>query len=257
MTTIGEIYHYIDGFAPFHTQMGFDNAGLLAGSPKDAVNTVLLALDITPAVVREAAARGAELVISHHPVIFNPLKRLEPETAPYLLAKHGVAAICAHTNLDMAAQGGVNACLAQKLGLKDIRTLHQDEAYGLPDALMGDLETPLAPRAFAQYVRDALGCDGVRYTDGGREITRVGLCSGGGEDWFYYAAQADCQAFVTGESKHHILLDAENAHVTLVDAGHYYTECVVLEPLKTRLSEQFPAIRFVLSQKMHSPAKFI
>lgn len=256
MVTAGDIYHYIDGFAPFDSAMSFDNPGLLVGSFSAPVETTVLSLDITPAVVREAAQLGAQLIISHHPVIFNPLKRLDSESVPYLLAKHGITAICAHTNLDMAP-GGVNSCLAERLELCNVRALIEYEASGLPEALMGETARPYSPREFAEFVKSALCCDGLRYIDGGREITRVGLCSGGGADLVYSAEQAGCQAFVTGESKHNILLDAENMGVTLVDAGHFYTEDVVILPLLNRLSRQFPGIRFIKSVQMHSPAKYL
>ncbi len=254
--TAGDIYQFIDDFAPFGSAMGFDNPGLLVGSVSATVETAVLSLDITPAVVHEAVQLGAQLIVSHHPVIFHPLKRLDSESVPYLLAKHGIAAICAHTNLDMAL-GGVNSCLAEQLQLQNVRMLAQYEASGLPEALMGETARPYTPREFAEFVKAALRCDGLRYTDGCREITRVGLCSGGGAELVYNAAQAGCQAFVTGESKHNILLDAETMGITLVDAGHFYTEDVVILPLLDRLSHRFPGIRFVKSEQMHSPAKYL
>lgn len=257
MITVGQIYNFIDSFAPFHTAMDFDNPGLLAGASGDPAGKILLSLDITPAVVREAAGLGAELIVSHHPVIFHPLKRLESGSAPYLLAQFGIAAICAHTNLDMAPDGGVNDCLARRLALRNIRMLSQDGPSGLPEALFGETVRPYSPHAFAAFVKEALGCDGLRYTDGGCEIMRVGLCSGGGAELVYSAAEAGCQAFVTGESKHNILLDAETMGVTLVDAGHFYTEDVVIEPLKGRLAARFPEAEFLSSKVMHSPAKYL
>lgn len=256
MTTVEEIYRFIDGFAPFSSAMDFDNPGLLAGSGAETITNALLSLDITPAVVREAAETGAQLIVSHHPVIFHPLRSLKPESAPYLLAQYRIAAICAHTNLDLAP-GGVNTCLAERLGLQNIRVLKTDAHSGLPEALAGELRRETAPREFAGFVMSALGCDGLRYTDGGRSIRLVGLCSGGGADLVYDAAEFGCQAFVTGESKHNILLDAENMGVTLVDAGHFYTENVVLEPLRQKLRKAFPQVSFRLSRSMHSPAAYL
>jgi dinuclear metal center YbgI/SA1388 family protein len=256
MILTGDIYDYIDSFAPFHSAMDFDNPGLLVGDSQTPVKTAVLSLDITPAVVHEAAALGAELIISHHPVIFHPLKRLDTESVPYLLARSGIAAICAHTNLDMASEG-VNTCLAERLALKNVRMLKEYEASGLPEALTGETERAYSPREFAEFVKAALGCDGLRYTDGGRSITRVGLCSGGGADLVYAAAEYGCQAFVTGESKHNILLDAQNMGMTLVDAGHFYTEDVVILPLLQKLEKKFPEVRFVKSQKMASPARYL
>ncbi len=256
MNSIGNIYDYIDSFAPFQSAMSFDNAGLLVGDSNVEVNTAVLSLDITPAVVREAVKLGAQLIVSHHPVIFDPLKSISTDSAPYLLAQHGIAAICAHTNLDMAV-GGVNSCLAQCLGLQNVHMLKEYETSGLPEALMGETRREYAPQEFAEFVKSVLRCDGLRYTDGGHAISHVGLCSGGGADLMYFAAEHGCQAFVTGESKHNILLDAENKGMTLVDAGHFYTEDVVILPLLRKLERQFPNIRFMKSKQMHSPAKYI
>ena len=256
MILTGDIYDYIDSFAPFESAMSFDNAGLLIGDYQTEVKTAVLSLDIMPAVVREAAELGAQLVISHHPVIFDPLKKIKTDSAPYLLVKYGIAAICAHTNLDMAS-GGVNTCLAERLKLQNIRMLKEYESSCLPEALMGETSREYTPKEFAEFVKVALGCDALRYTDGCHNITRVGLCSGGGADLMYFARERGCQAFVTGESKHNILLDAENNGITLVDAGHFYTEDIVIQPLLDKLKKQFPSICFCKSKQMHSPAKYL
>ena len=163
MTKVKNIYEFLDGWAPFSTAMSFDNAGLLAGNAEEEVQTVLLALDITPDVVREAVSCGAQLIVSHHPVIFDPLKRLTPDSAPWLLARHAIAAICAHTNLDLAP-GGVNTCLAARLGLANVRPLSMDPPSGLPEALCGELPAAMEPREFALHVKNALGCERVEYT---------------------------------------------------------------------------------------------
>lgn len=252
----GDIYDWIDAFAPFESAMEFDNPGLLVGDREDPVRRILFTLDITPAVVCEAKKFGAELIISHHPVIFSPLKALPRKSSPYLLAQTGIDAICAHTNLDMAA-GGVNTQLAACLGLQNVRTLSFYKP-GLPEALMGELPgDALEPLAFARQVKAQLHCDGLRYTDGGRAVRTVGLCSGGGADLLYAAASAGCEGFVTGESKHNLLLDAENSGLTLVDAGHFATEDLVLAPLMVRMQAAFPALTCRKSTAMHSPAKYI
>ncbi|WP_312693438.1 Nif3-like dinuclear metal center hexameric protein [Caproiciproducens sp.] len=256
MIRAGNIYDYIDSFAPFGSAMSFDNPGLLVGDREAPVSAAVLSLDITPPVVREARELKAGLIVSHHPVIFHPLKSLDAGSVPYLLAKCGIAAICAHTNLDMAA-GGVNTCLAGRLQLQNVRMLSEYENSGLPEALVGETAGKYAPAAFAGFVKEALGCDGLRYTDGKHTITRVGLCSGGGADLVYAAAEYGCQAFVTGESKHNILLDAENMGITFVDAGHFYTEDIVIQPLLEKLEKQFPGVRFLKSKQMHSPAKYL
>jgi dinuclear metal center YbgI/SA1388 family protein len=256
LPTVGEIYQFINDFAPFDTAMDFDNCGLLAGSEKTEVKTVLLALDITPDVVYEAATYSAQLIVSHHPVIFNPLRTLREGTAPYLLARYGIAAVCAHTNLDLSPKG-VNASLAAKLGLKNVRMMKEYQHSGLAEALAGETEREYEPKEFAESVKNLLGCDGLFYTDGKRKITLAGLCSGAGSDCLYSAARYGCQAFVTGEAKHHQLIDAENLGVTLVVAGHYYTENVVIQPLMERLQAKFPSAGFIRSRVSHCPAKYL
>ena len=122
-TYVRDIYNFLDSIAPFKTAMDFDNCGLLVGNMSESINKVLLSLDITREIVGEAESIGANLIISHHPVIFNPLKKLLSDCVPYMLAKKGIGAICAHTNLDMADGCGVNACLAKAIGLKNTQPL--------------------------------------------------------------------------------------------------------------------------------------
>ena len=119
MKTINDILNFFEEFAPCATQMSFDNAGLIVGDKYTAVSRVLVALDITEDVVNEAESLGCELIISHHPVIFAPIKRLSPSSVPYLLAQKGISAVCMHTNLDLGEKFGVNICLADALGVKN------------------------------------------------------------------------------------------------------------------------------------------
>ncbi|HBC27709.1 MAG TPA: Nif3-like dinuclear metal center hexameric protein [Ruminococcaceae bacterium] len=254
--TAGDIYDFLDSFAPFATAMDFDNAGLLVGDRDVPVSSVLLSLDITPGVVEEAAQLGAQLIVSHHPVIFDPLKRLIPHTAPYLLARYGIAAVCAHTNLDLAP-GGVNTCLAGALGLRNVRTLREYRESGLAEGLMGELEQEYDPHGFAVYVKQALHCGGLKYVDGGKKVKTVGLCSGGGAELLPDAAGKGLDAFVTADTRHHQLLLAAQSGVTLVDAGHFCTEDVVILPLQKRLSERFPAVSFRKSRVMRDPAEYL
>ena len=122
MASVREIYDFLDQKAPFSLQMDFDNAGFLVGHGEKAVTRIVVALDITEAVAEEAARVGAQLIVSHHPVIFHPVRRLTDDdlTGRLLLSltERGIAAICAHTNLDVA-EGGVNDALARSLELED------------------------------------------------------------------------------------------------------------------------------------------
>lgn len=250
MTTAGEVFRYIDTFAPFRTALSFDNAGLLVGSGEAPVRRALLALDITADVVEEARKRDCQLIVSHHPVIFQPVRRLSAESIPYRLAQAGITAICAHTNLDLSPQG-VNTALARALALTEIQTLrwHTPDCGGEPlaYALYGALKESYTPREFARYVKHALACEGVRWLPGKKPVKTVALCSGAGGDMVYEAAEQGIDAFVTGEIKHHELLAAGEAGLTVVDAGHFKTEHVVLSPLARMLQKRFADEDFLLS----------
>ena len=167
MATVREIYQYLDGLAPFSLQMDFDNAGFLVGRGDRQVKKLLVALDITQEVAEEAVELGAELIVSHHPVIFHPAKSVtdgDPDGRILLtLIEGGVAAICAHTNLD-AVTGGVNDALAQALGLTQIEQLHQDgvDPAGRPYGIGRVGAVAGAPKyapEFAAFVREALGAN--------------------------------------------------------------------------------------------------
>lgn len=247
----GDVYDAVDALAPFATAMDFDNVGLLVGTRDQIVTRVLLALDITPAVIREAAAKGAQLILSHHPVIFDPLRKLPVQHPVYMLAAHHMTAICAHTNLDMAAQG-VNTALAEALQLQNMVGI---EKYNdCDEARMGELTEAMTPAAFAAYVRDQLGCGSVQLTAGNRPVKKVALCSGSGGSLLDAAIRAGADAFVTGEAKHNHMLDAQAAGLTLIAAGHHHTETLVLPPLRRYLAEQFPETEFILAEANLAPS---
>ncbi len=246
----GDIYDVIDAMAPFSSAMDFDNVGLLVGTRDQIVTKVLMALDITPSVIREAATKGAQLIISHHPVIFDPLKSLPHRHPVYMLAAHHMSAICAHTNLDMAAQG-VNTALAETLGLNELTGI---EKYGdCDEALMGLLASPMTPDAFAAYVRDRLSCGHVSLVSGSRPVQRVAICGGAGGSLLYAAVRAGADALVTGEAKHNQMLDAQAVGLSLVAAGHYHTETVVLPKLCAALAAQFPQVAFEIAESNAAP----
>ena len=119
---VRDIFSFLDTLAPFSYAMDFDNSGLLAGDPKQPVRRILVALDCTEAVVGKARETGADLIVTHHPVIFDPLKTVTAGSIVHQLISAGISIICAHTNLDLA-RGGVNDHLARQLGLKCLEGL--------------------------------------------------------------------------------------------------------------------------------------
>lgn len=251
MARVRDIYDIIDAVAPFSTALSFDNSGLLVGDGNTQVTRALLALDIIPAVVAEAASMNANLIISHHPVIFHPLKALGPQDVPYQLAGKGIAALCCHTNLDLSPVCGVNVALGSKLGLRNLR---REDVFGEDCVLYsGDLEEELEPKAFAALVKDKLAAPMVKYCPGDRPVRKVFLCSGSGGEYVHQAACRGADAYLTGEIKHHEELEAAYSRLTCVAAGHYHTEKVFAEFLASYLRKRIPDTAFLLSQVESAP----
>lgn len=242
IATVNDIYSYIDSFAPFNTALDYDNVGMLVGNSKAVVKNVLVALDITADVIKEAERLGADLIISHHPVIFRPLKSVNSDSIPYMLAQRNINAICAHTNLDVSPQG-VNLCLAKALGLENIFVHSEGVAVGDVKA-----DTAYSSEQLAGLVKESLNCNGVRYTDIKNKITRVAVGGGAGGEYIYLAKELGANAYVTGEIKHNYILESHDIGITVVDAGHYKTEDVVIDYLVDRLSKQFPQVSFTKSK---------
>lgn len=255
MARICDIYDVINAVAPFSSQLGFDNSGLLVGDASAVVTRALLCLDITEAVVEEASAMNANLIISHHPVIFQALKALKSRDIPYRLAKKGIAALCCHTNLDLSPVCGVNVALAGRLGLRNIRA---EDVFGEEAVLFsGELESPMEPVEFARLVKERLGAGAVKLIDGGGMVRKVFLCGGAGGNQVYYAACRGADAYVTGEMDHHEALEAARTGLTCVVAGHYETETVFAPFLAAYLKRRVPDTAFLLSKAEHAPFETI
>lgn len=251
MATVKEIYAAVDAFAPFETQAAFDNAGFLVGRGDREVSRVLVALDITDKVIEEAKQLGVQLIVAHHPLVFDPIRSVTDESLTgnklLQLAEHGIAAICAHTNLD-ACQGGVNELLALALGLGELEQLHCDgeDRFGRPYGIgrVGTLRTKNIVKAkdFAEIVKEALHAAGVRYVDAGKDVRRVAVGGGSCGSMLADAVAAGCDTFVTADVKYNVFLDAAELGINLLDAGHFATEDVAMQPLCDLLAAQFPGL---------------
>ena len=251
MCKIDDIYKWLCAFAPLELQMSFDNSGFLVGRKDREVDRVLIALDITPELVLEAQERGAQLIISHHPVIFSAIKSLTDEKL-LQLAKADIAAICMHTNLDIC-DGGVNDVLIELLsGSKAASPLGEDGcgrvAY-LPEEM--NLES------FLENCKSVLGAEGLRYYDAHRKVSKLAVLGGSGADYMMAAVARGCDSFVTADIKHHEFLLAAELGINLIDAGHYCTEAPVIPALKTKLSAAFEDVEFILSSRQGQIIHFI
>lgn len=219
MLTVQQVVDFIDAIAPFDTQLDFDNCGLLLGNPASAVTGIHLALDCTDAVVSEAVAHGANLIITHHPIIFRARKHMrEDDPAGRLLCRiirEQIAVIAAHTCLDRAP-GGVNDVLARTIGLANIR--------GEDFLRVGNLSASMTADAYRLHLEKALNTTVRLMGDPAQTVTAVGLCSGSGGEYWHDASLLGADAFLSGEISHHHALDAAAAGLVCFECGHHATE---------------------------------
>jgi len=226
-----DLMKVMEQIAPKELAEEWDNVGLLFGDPAMPLTTVVVTLDITPACIAYAKEVGAQAIVTHHPLIFSPVRSIQAPSTLYMLCMSGMAAFAAHTNLD-AAQGGVNDVLAAAIGLSEV-----EPAFG-GIGRTGVLPQAMSPRAFASLVSKAVG-GAVQLREGSTEVRTVALVGGAAGDCLN-EAQAD--AFLTGELKHNKWLETPPT-LTVVAAGHYATENLVVKPLADRLQQALPTVR--------------
>lgn len=239
--TVNEIFSYLNEKFPTSSAMDFDNVGLLVGDKETRVSKALISLDCTLELVEKAVEIGAELIITHHPVIFNPLKSVLSGSVVFELLKNKISVISMHTNLDMAI-GGVNDCLCEQLCLFDVKPYLSSDGFALRSA--GCVK--ITPDAMAEHIKQKLGAT-VKYVEGKKSIEKLLVCSGSGGEFIYNAIADGFDALISADIKHHEFLDAQNAGISIFDCGHFNTEDVVIEPMKELLKSQFPAVEFIAS----------
>ncbi|MBO5220917.1 MAG: Nif3-like dinuclear metal center hexameric protein [Clostridia bacterium] len=235
----------VDARAPFATALSFDNSGILCGDPQREIRKVLLSLDITYDVIEQAFAQGVDLILTHHPALFSPQKVFSPSDRVYRLIERGIAAVAAHTNLD-AARGGVNDVLAQAVGLTQIEDWWGDDPSFI--SRKGVLPEAKPLTEYCTFVKQALKANSLRYADGGRPVHKVALCSGSGGDMWESLIGTDIDTLLTGEAKYHHFLEAAQAGINLIEAGHYATENIILPVLEQWLKQTDPSLEILYAQ---------
>ncbi len=259
MKTTTQVYEAMARLAPPELAESWDNVGLLVecGRP---VERVLVALDITPEVVAEAAAKSCEMIVSHHPVIFTPLKRLGEKDVPFLLVQAGVSAVCMHTNLD-AAEGGVNDVLAGIFDMRDAEPfaggcgrVGRIEPVSVPE-LAAMAESRLA--ALCNPPKGKTPAVQVKFTDNGRPVERLAVISGAGGSMFEDALAVGADCLLTGEANHHAACDAERCGLGLIAAGHYATEFPVTAAIAAWLRQQLDGLDVLISRENRDPFTYL
>ena len=257
MLRVKDIVNRIEELAPPILAESWDNVGLMVGDFDQRVTTVFVCLDVTSDNVRRAIDSGADLIISHHPLIFSPLRRIVEQDIPGSiireLVKNDISVYSAHTNLDNA-DGGMNDILAKRLNLTEVRRFYDEECVdetGKPiDNIgrFGKLENPMTMEAFVSFVNNTLGCRAIRYVGSPDEIIRTAaLCSGAGGSGIYSAYHAGADVYVTSDVKHHEGQLACELGLNLIDAGHFETENIICGFMTEFLEKSFDGLNVIPS----------
>lgn len=262
MTTVQSISDFLEAYAPSRLAEDWDNVGLLVGDPTQNVRRVMTCLTVTPASAEEAVREQADLIISHHPLPFHPLKRLTTESVPgrllWQLIRAGVSVHSPHTRFDSAAMG-INQRLAEGLGLIDIQPLvpADDDPDRLGAGRYGDLQTPLTLAECSERLKLFLSIEGMHAVGtASTSIRRVAVACGSAGSFLGAARRRGCDLLVTGETTFHTCLEAEATDVALLLPGHFASERFAVEVLADVLAAQFADIEVWVSRDEADPLQW-
>ena len=250
---ICDIIKVLEDYAPLSLAEDFDNVGLLLGDASLETETVLTTLDVDINVAMEAAETGAGLIVSHHPIMFNPLKKITADTPEgrllLYLAKHSIAVYAAHTNLD-AAEGGLNDLIAGLLNLKDLSPLHEYEGGGGIGRL-GTPQNPITLMELVQNAKEIFNLSHIRFTGNpDKMINRIAICSGGGGGLLDDAIQSGADVYITGDIKYSGVRDSFSQSVDIIEVNHFASECLAKRLLAEILSDSLSdKINIILSEQ--------
>ena len=250
---VKDIIKVIEEFAPLAIQEGWDNSGLCVGSPEDEVTSVLLALDCTPALVDEAMACGADMIVTHHPLIFSGLKKISPDDmigeAVIKAIRAGISIYAAHTNADKVIEG-VSGAMAAKLGLQNVTILDEDgDGTGL--GVVGDLPQPMTSEEALALVKDKFGLKVVKSSAPmDAMISRVAMCGGSGGSLIGAARKSGAQLYISGDISYHNFFTPDG--FMIMDIGHYESEIEIVDILFSLIKKNFPTFAVRITQNLNS-----
>lgn len=257
---IKEVIAALEHFAPLPLQDDFDNAGLQVGLTETEVSGALLCLDVTEAIVEEAAAKDCNLIIAHHPLVFHPLRHVGDgtyqERCVAAAIRQDITIYAAHTNLDNAV-GGVNYKIAEKMGLHDLNWIeaHDGSVAESGAGVIGTLNKPMNELRFLDMLRDTFDVECLMHNElTGREIRYIALCGGAGAFLLDKAKALGADAFVTGEFHYHDYFG--NDDILMVEMGHYQSEQFTKNIFRDLLSERFPDLRIEMTEINTNPINY-
>ena len=250
---VKEIISAIEEFAPLSIQEGWDNSGLCVGSPEDEVTSVLIALDCTPELVDEAVSCGADMIVTHHPLIFKGLKKISVEDqvgeAVVKAIRAGISIYAAHTSADKVL-AGVSGAMAARLGLKNVRILDEDgEGTGL--GTIGDFDSPMTAEEAVNFVKERFSLKVMRTSRPVEGlVSRVAMCGGSGSSLINAAKAAGADLYISGDISYHNFFTEKD--FMIMDIGHYESEIEIVDILFSLIKKKFPTFAVRITQNVNS-----
>lgn len=259
VVTINDICQFMEKFAPTQLAEDWDNVGLLVGDRTLSIERVMTCLTVTPETVDEAVQRKADLIVTHHPMPFRPMKRLTTDTITggivWQLARAGISIYSPHTGFD-SAENGINQNLGIRLGLEGLEPLIPQEGgvQTIGAGRLGRLQEPQALAKFVSSIKLNLSIDSVRVVNAdGSPVQRVAIACGSGGSFLGKAKARGCDALVTGEATFHTCLEARARGMSLVLLGHFASERFAVETLAESLSASFESTEIWSSTTERDP----
>lgn len=253
-----ELCKLIEKSFPLYIAKDYDNVGLLVGRETNDIKKVLVSLEVTEKVIDEAIEKNADIIVSHHPLIFKPLKKITDSSyvsnMVFKLIENKIGLYAAHTNFD-GANGGMNDILCEELQLANIEYIEDKGGYGI--GRIGVLNEPMNFNDFCLYLKKKFNIESLIVSgDLNKTINKVGVVGGSGSDFLRDCLRSGCDCLVTGDVKHHIALDYSNMGINIVDLTHYASEIIFKEAFKYFLSINTD-LEVVLSEVEENPLKII
>ena len=260
-TTIAELCDHLESIAPLDLQESYDNAGLITGEKDWEVTGVLCTLDATVDIINEAAEKGCNVVVAHHPIVFRGLKQISARhyvgRAIIEAIKKDVAIYAIHTNLDNILENGVNQAIADKLDLSNLKILAPksvDEKTG--SGMVGDLSAEMSETEFLSYVKTRMQTGGIRHTPLlKRNVKKVALCGGAGSFLIHNAIAAGADVFISGDIKYHEFFEADGK-ILILDIGHYESEQYTIPLLKRLITKKFTNFAVHCTDRKTNPVHY-
>ncbi len=266
MYLLRQVAEVLQRLAPLELAEEWDNVGLLLGSWEQPVQRAMTCLTLTAPVAQEAVEHGVQLVVTHHPIPFRPLKRITDETPTgevlLQLARAGICVYSAHTAFDSAAEG-INQALAAGIGLGEIEPLVVPPGLEAGTAAAGTgrrgkLLPAIPLRELVQRVKRFLNVDSLLAVgEPDRRVHQVGIVCGSGGALLSQVAEAGCDVFLTGEMRFHDCLEAQARGVAVLLPGHYATERFAMERLARQLAQALPELEVWASRQERDPLQWV